>query len=239
MAGWITIRGTHVYVGDDETVEEAFERTTGESLGKAQNKDVNSNIRKEVEHSRIEKNHIAWGVKPKLELKGKEVVIERHDGYVNVRSKDGTIFERFNPVGAYDDKDILKVAERLMDERQTEKNHKTSQFEIIQKYNPMNDDYHTGIRNADDILTLQEVFDNMARGEELYPDFTKNDAEDALEKGKIKIYSSKPIGQGGFVTPSKMNAQDYAGSGKVYSKLVDIKDVAWIDESEGQYAKVD
>ena len=33
-----------------------------------------------------------------------------------------------------------------------------------------------------------------------------------------------------------MEAQNYAGKGKVYSQEVDVKDVAWIDTIEGQYA---
>ena len=38
----------------------------------------------------------------------------------------------------------------------------------------------------------------------------------------------------------KMNAEDYAGGigKKVYSKEINANDLAWIDESEGQYAPV-
>ena len=112
--------------------------------------------------------------------------------------------------------------------------HQQKQFEIIQEFNPMRDDYHTGIRKASEIKTPQEAFSE----ESGYPDFTKEDMKKALEKGTVTIYSSKPISQGGFVSPSKMMAQDYAGSGKVYSMEVNINDVAWIDSAEGQYAKV-
>ena len=71
------------------------------------------------------------------------------------------------------------------------------------------------------------------------PDFTKEDAEMAMKTGKIKVYSSKPIEQGGFISPSRMMAQDYAGSGKVYESEVNINDVAWINSDEGQFAKVE
>ncbi len=62
---------------------------------------------------------------------------------------------------------------------------------------------------------------------------------EAKESGYITVYSSKPIKQGNFVTPSHMNAEDYAGGPgeKVYSKEVRISDIAWIDDSEGQIAK--
>lgn len=112
--------------------------------------------------------------------------------------------------------------------------HQQKQFEIIQEFNPMQDDYHTGIRKASEIKTPQEAFIE----ESGYPDFTKEDMKKALEKGTVTIYSSKPISQGGFVSPSKMMAQDYAGSGKIYSMEANINDVAWIDSAEGQYAKV-
>ena len=117
---------------------------------------------------------------------------------------------------------------------------KEKQFEIIQKTNAMTDDYHTGIRKPSDIKSAQEAFKTKVSDNDdyLYPDFTKADGAKALETGKITVYSSKPIGNGGFVSPSKMMAQDYAGkSGKVYSKEVSIDDVAWIDSNEGQFAK--
>lgn len=111
---------------------------------------------------------------------------------------------------------------------------KRKQFEIIQKSNPMRDDYHTGIRSPEDIKTAKEAF---GEDEFIYPDFTKEDADKALKSGKITIYSSKPIKEGGFISPSKRMAQDYSGGGEVYSQIVGVDDVAWIDSSEGQLAK--
>lgn len=117
---------------------------------------------------------------------------------------------------------------------------KKEQLEIIKKENPMTDDYHTGIRTIDDIKTPEEAFKTKIDDDEdyIYPDFTKEDGENALKTGKITIYSSKEIKQGGFVSTSKMMAEDYAGGGKVYEQIVDIRDVAWIDSNEGQYAKI-
>lgn len=117
---------------------------------------------------------------------------------------------------------------------------KKEQLEIIKNNNPMTDDYHTGIRSEKDIKTPEEAFKTKIDEDEdyVYPDFSKKDGLKALETGKITIYSSKEIKQGTFVSPSKMMAQDYAGSGKVYEKVVDIKDVAWINSGEGQYAEI-
>lgn len=111
---------------------------------------------------------------------------------------------------------------------------KEKQLAIIEATNPMQDDYHTGIRSVDDILTAEEALGDDFGG--LYPDFTEEMAQQALKTGKVTVYSSHPITAGSFVSTSKMNAQDYAGSGKIYSKKISIKDLAWIDESEGQYA---
>ncbi len=71
------------------------------------------------------------------------------------------------------------------------------------------------------------------------PDFTEEDLQNALETGRVTVYSSYPIKDGIFVTPSRMEAQNYAGEGKVYSKTVALEDVAWIDSLQGQYAKVE
>ena len=115
---------------------------------------------------------------------------------------------------------------------------KEKQLEIINKSNHMLDDYHLGIRSIEDIKTFDEVINDDESF--VYGDFSKEDAEKALEKGTVTVYSSKPIEQGSFVSTSKNMAQDYAGrNGKVYSQEVSLNDVAWINGDEGQYAKVD
>lgn len=113
-------------------------------------------------------------------------------------------------------------------------NHKSTQLDIILNNNAADDGYHTWIRSADDILTAEEAFDEDEFGGT--PDFTYEDAQKALESGRIVVYSSKPIKQGIFVSPSKMEALSYAGNGKVYSKTVPLDSVAWIDDIQGQYA---
>ena len=111
---------------------------------------------------------------------------------------------------------------------------KQKQFDIIQKYNPMMDDYHMGIRSVDDIKTFDEVVNDDESF--YYGDFDQLDAEIALKQGKVTIFSSKPIEQGGFVSTSYRMAKDYAGGGNVYSRKVPIDSVAWINGDEGQYA---
>jgi hypothetical protein len=116
---------------------------------------------------------------------------------------------------------------------------KEKQFAIIQASNPMKDDIHTGIRSADEILTAEEAFSPaIESGNGASPDFTAADMAEALKSGQITVYSSYPIANGVFVTPSRMMAEDYAGGNGVYSALVPINSVAWIDESEGQMADV-
>lgn len=113
---------------------------------------------------------------------------------------------------------------------------KAKQLEIIKKTNPMHDDYHVGIREIKDIKTFAETLNDPESF--VYPDFSKEQAQKALQDGKITIYSSKPIKNGNFVSTSRRMAQDYAGSGKVYSKELPLDNVAWISGDEGQYAKI-
>lgn len=121
---------------------------------------------------------------------------------------------------------------------------KQKQLSLILKYNPMLDDYHTGIRTINDILTFQEAYNQALTEKEKYeydelsswPDETNELLDEALRTGNIVIYSSKPIKNGTFVTPSYMQAEEYAGGGHVYSKKVPVTNVAWIDVEEGQYA---
>lgn len=117
--------------------------------------------------------------------------------------------------------------------------HKEAQLELILRENPMHDDYHTGIRSVKDINTAEEAFRQaIDDGEGTNPDFTTEMMEDSLRSGRVTVYSSSPIKKGSFITPSQMMANDYAGGGRIYSKRVPLKDVAWIDDAEGQYAPV-
>lgn len=117
--------------------------------------------------------------------------------------------------------------------------HKEAQLELILRENPMHDDYHTGIRSVKDINTAEEAFRQAIEdGEGTNPDFTTDMMEDSLRSGHVTVYSSSPIRKGAFITPSRMMANDYAGGGRIYSKRVPLKDVAWIDDAEGQYAPV-
>ena len=46
MAGWITINGTHVFVKEGESVEEAFARTTGATLSTKSNPEQSTDAKK-------------------------------------------------------------------------------------------------------------------------------------------------------------------------------------------------
>lgn len=118
--------------------------------------------------------------------------------------------------------------------------YKQKQLDIIKSNNPVNDDYHTWIRNVEDIKTLEETINDSdwSNYDEYNPDLSRQDIENAIDSGKIMVYSSYPIKQGVFVSPSKMEAESYSSNGKVYSKEVNTNDVAWIDPTQGQYAKV-
>lgn len=113
---------------------------------------------------------------------------------------------------------------------------KRKQFEILQKNNPMLDDYHVGIRSPKDIKTFAETLDD--EDSFIYGDFNREDAKLALKTGVITIYSSNPIRQGSFVSTSKNQAQDYAGEGKIYSKKIELDKIAWINGNEGQFADI-
>ena len=98
---------------------------------------------------------------------------------------------------------------------------KQAQLDVIQKSNPVEDDYHTWIRSTDDIHTFREALNDpeWADYDEFDPDYTKAMAEQALRDGEIEVFSSYPIKAGVFVTPSRMEAESYAGgAGKFTAK---------------------
>lgn len=117
---------------------------------------------------------------------------------------------------------------------------KQKQFEIIQNTNPAPNEYTTWIRNSNDIKTFKEAFQDpeYIEYDSFTPDYSKTMAENALKTGNITVYSSYPIEQGVFVTPSRMEAESYSGNQTIYKKSVNINDIAWIDITQGQYADV-
>lgn len=125
--------------------------------------------------------------------------------------------------------------------KENPKDLKKAQFDIIQETNPMWDDYHVGIRSAEDIRTWEEVLElnDESEGQFVWGDFSREDALQALEENSITVYSSYPIKNGTFVSTSYVQAREYAGGSsdsKVYSKTVPLDSVAWINGDEGQYA---
>lgn len=115
------------------------------------------------------------------------------------------------------------------------------QARVVTEANPMLDDYHRGVRGRKDVMTFDEVLAEAEKawdeyGDLTYPDMDIDMLRQAKEDGTITIYSSKPIEAGVFVTPSRMNAEDYAGGGRVFEKQVSVDEIAWTGEDEGQYA---
>ncbi len=116
--------------------------------------------------------------------------------------------------------------------------HKEKQFLIIENTNPAPNSYNTWVRADSDIKTFEEALqdEEYQDYDEFNPDYTREMAESAVKSGKITVYSSYPIEQGVFVTPSRMEAESYSGTGEVYEKIVKLSDVAWIDVTQGMYA---
>ena len=120
---------------------------------------------------------------------------------------------------------------------------KLQQYTIINEFNPSPNTYQTWIRSAADIKTFEDALKNSDyTGWEqngFDESYSASDAENALKSGRITVYSSHPIEQGVFVTPSPMEARSYSGDGNIYSKEVSLNAVAWIDPTQGQYANVE
>lgn len=148
-----------------------------------------------------------------------EKVVPIFDDSVNQR-----ILNEYNGEGK-----TLRAAEDVVQEFLNKK----KQLDIVLSTNPRDPRLgnHTWIDVIGDIKTYAEA---MGDSEAAYtPDFTEEDAERAIKSGTITVYSSKPISNGAFVTPSKMEARNYGEN--VYKKTVSLNDVAWIDTLQGQY----
>lgn len=116
------------------------------------------------------------------------------------------------------------------------------QWEIIQKNNPKEEGTNsTWVDKPEDAKTFYEVNhkdSDYPFNENYSDDWTVRDKMNVEATGKITVYSSYPIEDGNWVTPSKEEGLSYAGSGKLYSATMDPRDIAWVDAGQGQVAHI-
>lgn len=234
---WITYQGKHLFIED------------GEDLVDKQDREIKANQKVAKELNDEKKPH-------------KEVVFVNHWGdrcHAKIVDKLSVEPSQKNFVGTYDmgkdgDYDVYKTYglhydanngdqfsyEAIKKEKAQQQKPltKSQQLDIILKANPAEDDEHTWIREESDILTYPEAIKDTFGDEidDITPDFTADDIKKALKTGKITVYSSKPIVNGNFVTPSAMEAASYSGNQQIYKATLNLADVAWIDEGQGQLA---
>lgn len=89
--------------------------------------------------------------------------------------------------------------------------------------------------DVSDIKTYSEVMTNDILNHGLSDDFTRGDIYKALITNRIKVYSNTPIEDGALVTPIQSEVELPDG-GELYSKEVNLSDVAWKDASKGIFA---
>ena len=116
-------------------------------------------------------------------------------------------------------------------------------FKRIQDTNPAYDSYHTHIRSAEEVKTLEEVYNDpsasefwdMYSGDNLNPETIS----DAIKSNFITVYhGNSRNGVGCFVTTSKTEAYiygggDFHGFGEYYRATIPINWIAWISVFEG------
>lgn len=218
----------------------------GEALTEVEQKFYNNKygkiadeIEAEVKRQQAKQEDIEKGlVKPKTNAE--EVVPAKTEVAEPVKAEEPTVKPQESVAPKAEEPTVVK--KETVEPTASGVDLKEKQLELIQKKNPAQDDTHTWIRSTDDIKTFDETLNDSDYADYLdegfAPDYTGKMAQEALKTGKITVYSSHPIEDGVFVSPSKMEAESYAGGGKIYSQEVDLNDVAWVDPTQGQYAKV-
>lgn len=249
---WITVNGTHIFVKEGQNVEDAIKELDESNTSKTNvNKKFDSdndfeNWDKEEKINQLnEKLKDAKGFGERSKIKLEIMALER--GYNSVEEWNKDKEEKAKNRQLEKENKEKNKKEQLEKEEQNKKQleeeiknapkEKKEMFKIIKKYNPIQDDYHTGIRSPKDIKDFKDTIndnDSFSWG-----DFSKEDAEKALKTGKITIYSSYPIKQGVFVSTSKKQAEEYSGGKQIYSKTIPLNKVAWINGDEGQFADIE
>lgn len=243
---WRTVRGRRIFIKDGQSLTDAM-RESGKFDNLTKPSDMtDEEIEAKIKELEKEKEKAKFLRKNEIDTEI-SMLKEKFDGTKEeyLKSKKEQLEKRKQASLTKREKireqkiaEIESRRKQLEQEIKESPQHKVDQYNIIQEYNPMLDDYHLGIRSPKDIKTFDEVINDDESF--VWGDFSKKDAEKALKEGNITIYSSYPIKQGTFVSTSKRQSEEYAGGvgSKVYSKKVPLEEVAWINGDEGQYAKI-
>lgn len=252
---WITLNGRHIPLYEGESKQDAVNRFIANSNEDKRQAEIRRNseqaarLNREQRIAELQKQLAeAKGIFAKSKIQtqinmlkddfhGTEEEYKAYKAEQHQKAVEASLARQAAEKQAREQKAAAEK-ENLERELRTQPKEKVEQYKIIQEHNSMNDDYHVGIRKPSDIKTWAEVLKDSDE-DFAWGDFSRADAERALKEGKITIYSSYPIGQGVFVSTSKVQSEQYAGGKgkKVYSKVVPLSEVAWISGDEGQYAK--
>lgn len=259
--GWITVNGVHVPLFEGESKQDAINRAIAKHNEDKKSSDITKakeeadKLSREQKIAELEKQKeqtLGLLAKAKIQTeidmlkanwKGtkEEWIAQRNAKLEAERKQKEAEYKAKKEAEEKERRDKEEaVRKNLEHELKTQPKDKVEQYKIIQRTNPMLDDYHTGIRKPSDIKTWEEVL--KSKDEQFtWGDFSRKDAEKAMATGKITIYSSYPIKQGVFVSTSKAQSQEYAGGkgGRLYSKTVPLSKVAWISGDEGQFADLE
>lgn len=200
------------YINEKGEREFRMPDNTVDIVSKSFNRYVALRKKEESMHEGVLREYVARSVK------AKRITQEQADEFLNT-------------LGQEDAKYSLRIEDR-----------KKEQFEIINESNRMRNDSRAGILNADNILSFREAID-IAKADNngkisSYPDVPNSVFDKAMRSGFITVYGSEPIENGVFVTPSMIGARMDSDDGKVFSKVVSINDVAWLNSDEGQFADI-
>ena len=263
--GWITVNGVHVPLYEGESKEDAVNRAIAKHNedkkesdiakakeqsdklnGKQSNEQKIAELQKKKDETQsfLQKGLIQQEIDMlKANWKGtkeewREHINKQREAEQKQKEEAYKVKKAAEEKAKHDKEEAIR--KNLEHELKTQPKDKVEQYKIIQKTNPMNDDYHTGIRKPSDIKTWEEVLKSKD-DQFTWGDFSRKDAEKAMQTGKITIYSSYPIKNGVFVSTSKAQSQEYAGGkgGRLYSKTIPLSKVAWISGDEGQFADLD
>ena len=259
---WITVNGKHIPLYEGESKEDAVNRAIAKhneevkekqiAKNKEQSDELSGKTSKEQKLAELQKQmDDAKGLLAKAKIKTEMEMLKadwkgtkeewlEHKKAEHDKAVNESLAKHKAEVEAKRKKEE-DAKRNLEHELKTQPKNKVEQYKIVQQTNPMNDDYHVGIRKPSDIKTWKEAVVSSKNDDAFaWGDFSENDAKKALQSGKITIYSSYPIKQGVFVSTSRVQSEQYAGGKgkKVYSKVVPLEDVAWINGDEGQFAKL-
>lgn len=182
MAGWITVNGTHIYLKDGESVEEAFSRTTGNSLSTKGNpsqtdKATKFSINDALKKASNERGRKEYAALNKAMREGDKMEAARNEGVLRKMGEEETEAKNLTEAG--------KQARQEREQKQVDKFNSENHDKAAAAQEKANADAKSKLSS-----NIKEHTSVKAKADALYKSVAGHSRDSLVTSGTMKQFTS-------------------------------------------------